>query len=480
MTSSPPLVPPSSDPRIRVAPPAKTNSWQEVVAIAEILGVKLDPWQELVLQAACGERADYRWAANVVGLSVPRQNGKTLLLAVRAVCGAILFNERKIIVSAHMQDTAREVFNQINEWIDDVPALAKRIAPGGVYTSITREEIRFTNGVRIEFKSRRKGRGLSGDLVLLDEAQILSRESWAKVNSARSARPNPQAWLTGTPPTPQDDGAVFQEVRDKAIAGQAMRAGPVAYLEWAAEPDDDPEAEETRARANPAWHTRINLDVVESEYATYSPGQFARERLGIWDEVVGVKPWRIIAEPDWQAAAVDAAGVPVSELIAYGVKFSSDGELVGLAVAVKDDDGRIHLESLGVDMMPSGARRLVPWLAGQAQPVAVDGASGAGDFRNQLIAAGLPPRKVVVLKTSEAIDAHAGLLRALDAGEVTHFDQEGVNLAVAALARRKIGQGFGWKSANDDVDITPLDAVTLAHWRAEQLRNPRPRKMEWR
>src|SRR5690606_21106128 len=105
------------------------------------------------------------------------------------------------------------------------------------------------------------------DCLLLDEAQILSQRVWVSINSTMSARPNPQVWLLGTPPTPDDDGEVFGRVRKAGISGKSTR---LAYLEWSADPDDDPSLELTRWKANPAWNTRINHEVVQGEFETYS------------------------------------------------------------------------------------------------------------------------------------------------------------------------------------------------------------------
>ena len=64
---------------------------------------------------AMGERSDATWAAKRVGVSVPRQNGKSQLLVARALAGVLLFGERKIVISAHQQDTAREAFSKLVE-----------------------------------------------------------------------------------------------------------------------------------------------------------------------------------------------------------------------------------------------------------------------------------------------------------------------------------------------------------------------------
>src|SRR5678815_3763214 len=82
-------------PRVSVAPPpTRANSWEDVTDLSRSFGITLDGWQEVVLQAAMGERSDGTWAAKQVGLSAPRQNGKSQLIVARALAGALLFDEK--------------------------------------------------------------------------------------------------------------------------------------------------------------------------------------------------------------------------------------------------------------------------------------------------------------------------------------------------------------------------------------------------
>jgi hypothetical protein len=266
-TSQPVALLGEAPPRVLVAPQqTRANSWQDVADLSAQFGIVLDEWQELVLQAAMGERANATWAAKRVGLSVPRQNGKSQLLVARILAGALLFGERKIVVSAHQQDTARESFTKLLEIVeaDGNGALRARIKPNGIMQALNREAVKFTNGAVIQFKARSGpgGRGFSSDCLMLDEAQILSQRAWVSINSTMSAMPNPQVWLMGTPPTPEDDGEVFGNVRASAMSG---KSSSVAWLEWAADPAADPNEELTRWAANPGWNVRINHEVVDGE-----------------------------------------------------------------------------------------------------------------------------------------------------------------------------------------------------------------------
>ena len=412
--------------------------------------MKLDPWQEMVLRSSMGERSDGTWAAKQVGLSVPRQNGKSQLIVARALAGALLFGERKIVISAHSQDTARETFQKFLEIRDDSPALDDRIDK--VMNALNREFIKFKNGAVVQFKARTVSgsRGFSSDCLLLDEAQILGMPAWVSINSTMSARPNPQIWLMGTPPTPEDNGEVFTSIRAAALAG---RSQTLAWLEWAALSTDDPALVETRAKANPAWSIRINHEVVQGEYETYPPERFALDRLGIWldqlqrDAVFGFGKWEDCATLGATPAKVSAVGLAVSYEREMATIGASDGETVGVV------DRR------------SGAGWLVPE-AKRLQDaygcsVVIAGTGPAADLIPALEAAGV---RLTIAKGGDSADACAGIFDAVREGRITHPDHPELNAAVAGAHKRLREDRWVWDRRNSAHDISPLEAVTLALW----------------
>src|SRR5690606_2376441 len=326
--------------------------------LSAAFGVNLDEWQEVVLQHAMGERPDGTWAARRVGLSVLRQNGKSQLLVARALAGALLFGEKKIVISAHQQDTARESFSKLMEIIDDEANTSLRARVKSVMNALNREAVRFSNGSTIQFKARSGSgsRGFSSDCLMLDEAQILSQRAWVSINSTMSAMPNPQVWLLGTPPPPEDDGEVFASVRRSAIGGGSTS---VAWLEWSADPkapNFDPASEYTRWSANPAWNVRINHEVVQGEYETYPPDRFSLDRLGVWASDAGAT--RLITEQEWSLTGVDSPPATVG-VKTFGVAFSFDGTRVAVCGALRHEAG-VHVELVGAQSgaMDSGVASL--------------------------------------------------------------------------------------------------------------------------
>lgn len=420
--------------------------------------MKLDDWQDAVLQAAMGERSDGTWAADVVGLSVPRQNGKSQLLVARALAGALLFGETKIIISAHSQDTAREAFAKLLDMRDSSPALEARISQ--VMTALNREFVKFDNGAVIQFKARTVSgsRGFSCDCLLLDEAQILGMPAWVSIRSTMSARPNPQVWLLGTPPTAEDNGEVFTSVRDSAMTGRTRRT---AWLEWAADPNDDPALDATRASANPAWHTRINHEVVQGEFETYPPDRFAWDRLGIWSSDLRGELF-----PGFATLVVPTQ--PVTP-VAVGIGVARGATHAALVTAGQLADGRwlvdVAEDALGDrDHAPGTAwlsARLSYLQATYGVRVAMDAKCPDANLATRLRDAGVV---VEELKTEQMFDAFSATRDAVSAGRVAHFGSAPLLQAMRSAAPREVGDRTLIGRKQSGADVSPAEAATIALW----------------
>src|SRR5699024_6582512 len=201
-----------------------------------------------------GRDAAGRWAAPSCGGSVPRQNGKTLLLQGRAGSGMILFNEN-VIYTSHLQKTSTETFNEMRDLFEH-PALRSFVKD--IKNALGREEILLKSGARIKFlaRTRNGGRGQHGDLLIFDEAQELDETAQGSFLPAISASLNPQTIYVGTPPGPDVTGTVFRELRRRALAGEAKRT---AWFEFSVPEIGDVHDTKRWAAANPALGRRIQL-----------------------------------------------------------------------------------------------------------------------------------------------------------------------------------------------------------------------------
>jgi phage terminase large subunit-like protein len=355
------------------------------------------------------------------------------------------------------------VFSRILDLIEQFPALERRVE--SVMRAVNREYIRFTSGQTIRFKARStgSGRGFSCDCLLLDEAQILGAAAWSAILPTMSARPNPQAWLLGTPPTENDDGEVFERLRSIGLEGKEPR---VAYLEWSADPDaaiDDPE---TWASANPAYGTRIGHEAIATELASMGEEQFRMERLGIWPSlarhipVLKASAWRNLLR---DGPAADTAPAALAVDMSHAMQISVTGSWVLGEV--------IHVEEVWAGDDVAAA---VEWISAAAKrriPVLIDGFSPAAQMIPELSARG------VKAKRTTAGDMTKGCLifeTRANAGTLSHSGQPQLAAAVAGARKRPIGDagGWGWDRRDATVTIHPLVAATLALLSASSTRAP--------
>lgn len=443
----------------------RSNAWEEVVDLAAGYGVALDDWQETVLQAALGERTDGRWSTPQVAVSAPRQQGKSELIVARALAGVLLFGEQQVLISAHQQDTAREVFYRLAQVIEDNDFIRTRVEE--VHKSFNRERIVFKSGAVIRFKARSAGagRGFTADCILLDEAQILSQAAWSAILPTTSARPNAQVWLLGTPPTAGDDGEVFGRLRAAGVEGREHR---IAYLEWSAEPDDDFDDPATWARANPAYGTRISHDAIAAERAVMSDDQFAMERLGMWEEAAS----RFVIDPRSWDAIEDQASLPAA-MFSLGIDVSPDRSTASVALAGQRADGLWHVEL-------DENRKGVGWLTGyikarceanDIRAVVIDGASPAASIIDELTRMRI---RVTTTQAREYAGACGSFYDGVHEEWLRHNGQPQLAAALGSARKRALGDAWAWNRKASNADITPLVAATLALHGAQTSKAVRP------
>lgn len=468
-------------PSLRVAPSARANSWEDVADLSASLGMPLDEWQEQVLEAAMGERSDGRWSSKFVGISAPRQNGKSQLIVARALAGVLLFGEKMVIISAHETDTAREIWKRLIDVIEDNPNLEKRVT--GRMDAINREFVAFGQGASrqtIKLKARRQSgaRGFSADCLLLDEGQILGKQAWGSIVPTMSAMPNPQLWLFGTPPTQSDDPFAFSRVRDSAKSRKARHC----WLEWSASADDDIDDPETWAKANPAYGVRISYEACADDRAAMDDEQFCVERLGMWS--AANRDLGVIPAPSW-AEQQDTQSVAVDRF-ALGVEVGPDMKCASVALAGQRGDGMWHFE-LNEDQHTRGVgvAWLVPHLEAliaanpQVRTIVVDVAGPVGPLLEQKHDRWLfkgTTLEVTPLKVAELGSACSSVLDGTVRGWLWHIGQPQFSTAALSAGKRGLGDTgkWVWSRKLATSDITPIQAGTYALWGAQSSTVKKP------
>ena len=458
-----------------VAPLWHTSAADDAIDLAAVAGLELLPWQQLVLRNALGEKHD-RWAAFEVGLVVPRQNGKNVVIMARQLAGLFLFGEELQVHTSHRFKTTRAAHRDLVKLIEGVPDLKGEVQ--ACPTSTENTAIILRNGNRIEFLARQggSGRGLSGDTVYLDEAFNLSTETVSDLMPTLSARPRPQLWYTSS--AGMESSEVLSALRERVLKAPEDEK-TLAYFEWSARLDEfEWDSVEAVQQSNPSLGYFQDWEWIENaELRTmreHAEEQYKRERLGVWSEKGGDA---VIGPELWRAAEVDAGDVAGLSVLrrSLAVEVTRDRDMAVIAGAAELEDGRVLVEILdqkaGVAWLPETCKfrhqRSKAWAG-----VVMDSYGGAAAVAPHIIAAGVP------VKMASTQDLARGTQDFYDRwaqrDEFGGADPQVLHAAggsgflddAAFTARRRLmgssKTSWTWAEGSAAVSLAPLRAVTLA------------------
>ena len=461
-------------------------------------GATFYPSQEQELEIMLARNKNGSPAALTIGISKPRQNGKSYAARYYAVYMSV-FEHRQVLYSAHHSSTTNKMFKALcnlfesperyPEFYGDVKNISHARGYEGIYFKDWRDEDgRLHDGGCIEFSTRTNSgaRGGTYSVIIIDEAQELTKdqqEAMLPVMSAASEVEDvaqmPQQIFIGTPPAPSCHGTVFADMHHKA---HGKEKSEIWWMEWAIESKDlakdlanDSDALEAAYETNPALGYRIAEKTILNEFETMALDGFARERLGWWtatrekqlDYAIDAKAW---------SECISTEKKPDGKT-AFGVKFSPDGSEVCLAGAVIPPDGKARVSVIERKPTALGTAWLADFLRARymkACCVVIDGRNGV-DVLIDKIADVWKVKGSIMRPGAKEIVASTGILTdAIIEHEITWYEgQDDLNDSATTSVKRTIGGGFGFGGDNS----LPIEAVALAYYGAKVSKRDPGRKM---
>ncbi|MEV0112346.1 terminase [Streptomyces sp. NPDC050844] len=450
----------------------------KVALVMQRLGFKPMPWQRYVWDVSLEvDPVTKIFCYRDVGLSVPRQQGKTQGLLAVKTHRASAYKRQRIIYAAQTRAMARE------RWEDEFWATieASRLARQFVIRKANAHEAiihrKTRSRIGITANTEQAGHGPPLDLGMIDEAFAHQDDRLEQAFSpAMLTRPMAQLWWASAGGT---EKSVF--LNKKRAAGRAMieelfRTGihpRNAYFEWFA-PEDMDRADPATWRATlPALGYTVDEDIIQAELDKLDPAEFDRAYLNRTRRAAPPSDPNVPKET-WPKL-VDGAS-RLGEHVAFAIDVSQKRDWSTITAASLREDGRVHVEVVahrpGTDwVVPALVRLKRLW-----NPVAIavpSSGAPAGSLIDDLVKAGIdvpkdktkPKRgQLALLRTNDAVEACGQMADVMRQGTARHLDQVPLTGAVNGARTRRVGDAWALDRTASLTNVSPFCAVTWARW----------------
>lgn len=383
---------------------------------------------------------------------VQRQAGKTEGLLPVGIRASLARRDRRVWYTAQTGQDARDKWL---EWLERVSHSPLRgyMTPRRTNGS---ESMRWANGSTLRpFAPVPEAlHGKQSDLVIPDEAWSFTLNQGAALETAivptQATRPGAQVWIVSAAGTLADS----RWLHGWAERGRAGESDSIAYFEWAMADDADPDDIAAVAAAHPAVGYTISEDSIRRARAQMSAVDFARSYGNIWPRI-------------------GEGGIPAAVWAAAITRKTLAGDVPGLGIDAAEDRSHASIAACVGGVAEIVERRPgVSWAAARVQEivgrhrvrrVACPRSGPAGTIADDLTRAGVA---LLPLTDRDYANACAAWFDALRERRALIRPHPALERAAHTVARRSIGEGWGWGRRVSGEAIDPLIAVTLA-WHAE-------------
>ena len=477
---------------------------------AAVLGITPYPWQQWLLIHALELREDGSFRFRNLIVLVARQNGKSTVSQILALYFLYCVPDCRLVLgTAQDLDTAEEVWDGALEMIEANEELTDLALPPILRNG--KKTIRLRDGGRYKVKAagRRSGRGLSGDLIMLDELrEHQTWDAWAAITKTTMHRENAQVWAfsnagdassivlrylrkmahktLGDPDgvNANDDPASLLLEDDEAADVIPIEDDDSLFIaEWSAPPGRSVWDRDGWEWANPSLgHGGFTERAIASAAATDPEGVFRTEVLCQWVDGVLKGPF---PAGTWDAG-IDGTtastcrcrgarpscthpGATIAEnaRVGYCLDVSWDRSTAYIGAAGMDDDGDLVVEVIA---RRSGTEWVLDWFTDPDNPhrkgyrVAIQPSGPAGSLIEELTEAGI---EVVEWKGLDLGKGCADFYDAVKERMLRHRPAPVLDVSAGVATTRSLpGDMWVWDRRKSPVDISGLVAVTGALWLA--------------
>ncbi len=504
MASSPSFAPSSSTqprfgsetprvftPPLRELTPETSLGFAVIEFADEVVGIKLHPWQRWLYVHALELLDDGSLRFRVLVILVARQNGKSLWSQILALFFMYVLGRALVIGTAQDLDLAEEIWQGAVEIVEGNPELndlKDKVVRGSGKKSL---ELKTGERWKVKAANRRAGRGLSGDLVLLDELrEHQTWDAWGAITKTTMARNS--ALIAALSNAGDVTSIVLRYLRKMAHLAlgdpdginatdpQVMPADEddlleddhsLGIFEWSAPAGCSIADRDGWSMANPSLGYTITERTIASAARTDPDWVFRTEVLCQWSDggLHGPFPagaWeRCVADLDSRMNPLPGEDIVRDHRVTCCLDVSWDRSSSYVAVAGRRPDGEAQVQVIGRAL---GTNWVIDWFLDRDHPdratwpIVIQVGSPAWALAEDLIDAGL---EVVEWKSRDLSTGCAQIFDAVRHGKIRHLAQPVLNLpAATAVIKSMDGDAWAWDRRRSPQDASPLVAATGAHW----------------
>lgn len=502
---------------------ATTLGFEAVRFAEETVQIRLRPWQRWLLIHALELLDDGSFRFRKLVVLVARQNGKSILSVILSLFFMYVLEARTVLSAAQDLDTAEEIWQDGVDLVtavdDDTDEPVRPELAAFYHDTILvngKKALVLTTGERWKVKAanRRAGRGLRGDLIILDELrEHHTWHAWSAITKTTNARPNAQVWTfsnagdvasvvlrhlriqahrqLGDPdgvcaaeeaaaPTEYDVEQVVQD--NPELAGltleEVVEQGAELFLaEWSAEPGLSKWDRDGWAQANPSLgYGDVTIRVIAGDCETDPEWEFRTEVLCQWpvgalDGIFDPGKWQETQNQpvDGELAASDRI---VGDVVA-AFDTSRDGRRTYIAWAGRRPDGLA--QGTMVAAQP-GTDWVKPWLLKHAGKIESVSAQERGAPASDLLATLAKDVEftipVVPIGGSDLTATHGRCRGLVRDGKVRHNPQPPLDQAADHAVTKPLADNEVIDRRRSPVEVAPLIAWEFAVYQLTQPAKP--------
>ena len=255
----------------------------EIAALADAIGQPLLGWQKTILKDMCVVDKQNMFIKKSSLMICARQSGKSHMMRMRVLAGLFCFGEMNILIMSSQRQMASKSLEIIAGIIERNPFLLAQVKDGNIDKAYKRtngnERIILETGaeVKVVAATTDSARGLTADMVWVDELRECGVEALDAVKSTTLTRPNSQRFYTSN--AGHKDSIVLNEMRERSLTKAPKTVG---YYEFSAPDNCDIWDRSAWAAANPSLGILISESAIEEIISTSTYNAAMTETLCKW------------------------------------------------------------------------------------------------------------------------------------------------------------------------------------------------------